>query len=109
MTANDALKIVNENVYRDKAIRYRICTIEDEITAKAHEGKRSCIIDFESCPGLRRDFIKIFGEEAMDKYLYYDVEREIRDYFEPRGFKFKLVTDAINGGVRQDPYWTICW
>nr|DAW98060.1 MAG TPA: hypothetical protein [Bacteriophage sp.] len=39
----------------------------------------------------------------------YNIETELREYFTKNGFIFKRVTDDVCGGVRQDPYWIICW
>lgn len=110
MTAIEALELTNNNHYKKDAIEYGIKTIESEIKEYATKGERSCIIRFLHHPGAyRRDFVPKYGEENKEHHKLYNVERELREYFTSQGFTFRLVTNDICGGVRQDPYWTICW
>ena len=58
-------------------------------------------------PGPFKEFQKKYGDS--EKYCEFNVEKELREYFTGNGFSFRYVTDDICGGVRQDPYWVICW
>ena len=58
-------------------------------------------------PALLKNFRKKYGDS--EKYCEFNVEKELREYFTGNGFSFRYVTDDICGGVRQDPYWVICW
>ena len=109
MTAKDAAEIAMSNDYRKDAAECAICTIEKRIKSHAENGERSCLIDFWAHPFGYLEFEKKYGSDKRDFYKQYDVEKEIRKYFESKGFVFKLVTDFICGGVRQAPFWTICW
>ena len=109
MLASEALAITNNNNFKADAVQYGIKSIEDKIRENATRGNRNCIIRFLHHPCVYRDFVSKYGEDHKDDYKLYDVEQEIREYFTNNGFKFRLITDDICGGVRQDPYWTICW
>ncbi len=109
MTAQEALNVTNSNPYKNDAVAYGIKSIECRIKKYAEKGERSCLIDFCNHPGGYKDFESKYGTGKIDFYRQYNVEKELRDYFEGNGFRFKLVTDDICGGVRQDPYWIICW
>ena len=109
MNAKEMLELTNKNNFRKEAIEYAIKSLEDKMQIFASRGNRNCIVDFKSYPGGHKDFIEKHGKENESNYSKYDVEKEIREHFEGLGFKFKLITDDICGGVRQDPYWTICW
>ena len=109
MTANEARELM-QNSYRTDAVQYAIASIEKKIRDYATRGNRSCIVSFYSHPGMYTDFVMKYGKERDENnYKQYDVESEIREHFTKNGFTFKLVTDDVCGGVRQDPYWTICW
>ena len=108
MNANEARELMGKS-FRADAVQYAIKTTEDKIRDYATRGNRSCYISFYSHPGGYKNFIQKYGEEHHDDYKQYNVEKEIKEYFTKNGFAFKLVTDDICGGVRQDPYWTICW
>lgn len=93
MKAHEALTIVQKNNERERALAKRIDHLENRIKAHAERGHRSCIADF---------------------YYYtlnggYNFEIEIKEYFIKNGFTFKRITDDVCGGVRQAPYWIICW
>ena len=108
MTANEAREMMNLS-FRADAVQYAIATVEKKIKDYATRGNRNCYVSFYSHPGKYKDFTQKYGKEHHDYYKQYDVEPEIREHFTKNGFTFKLVTDDICGGVRQDPYWTICW
>lgn len=109
MTAKDAAEIAMSNYYRKDAAEYAICTIEKRIRSYAEKGERECLIDFWNHPFGYLDFEKKYGKDKRDFYKQYNVEKEVREYYESKGFIFKLVTDFICGGVRQDPFWVIRW
>ena len=52
---------------------------------------------------------KLLEKEVEGNLTIEEVEKELREYFTGNGFSFRYVTDDICGGVRQDPYWVICW
>ena len=108
MNVNKARELM-KNSYRADAVQDAIATIEKKIKDYATRGNRNCYVSFYSHPGGHKDFIQKYGEEHHDDYKLYDVEQEIREYFTKNGFTFKLVTNDVCGGVRQDMYWTICW
>jgi hypothetical protein len=108
ITATEARALMSKS-FREDAIQHAIKSIESNIKKYASEGKRYTIVTFNKFPGAYNDFIKKYGEERKGEYVTYDVEIEIKNYFEKNGFYFKLVKDDICGGVKQDPYWTICW
>ena len=93
LLASEVLKMMNESP-RIEATKKQIERMEKKIKDYALRGHRSCIVDFYY---YNKDFSG------------YNLETEIKEYFTKNGFTFKLVTDDICGGVRQDPYWTICW
>lgn len=109
MTAQEALALTNTNSYRNDALAYGIADIESRIKRNAEAGKRSCLVGFRYHPGEYKKFEAKYGVDKRDDYCQYNVEREITEYFVKNGFSFKLITNDICGGVRQDPYWTICW
>lgn len=109
MLASEALEITNANNYKNDAIQYGIKEIEDKIKEYAKRGYRSCTISFYSHPYGYMNFVEKYGEENKEHYKLYNIETELREYFTKNGFAFKRVIDDICGGVRQDPYWTICW
>lgn len=110
VTLAEQMKILSkENRYKKDAFESAKEYMEREIKFYARKGKRSRLIDFEWLPGRRDDFLKKYGEEQKDEYRHYNIEEELREYFGKEGFTFKHVTDAVSGGVRQDPYWIICW
>lgn len=109
MTAQDALAITNNNSYRKDALTYAISNLEERIKKYAASGKRTCLVDFHSHPGPYLEFEAKYGADKSDDYHMYDIEEELREHFVKNGFSFKLIRDDICGGVRQDPYWTICW
>ena len=108
LLASEARELVKKS-FRKDAVEDAIASIEKKIKNNAERGNRSCIVNFYSYPGGYNEFIQKYGKEHHDDYKHYNVEEEIREYFSKNGFTFKLVTDDICGGVRQDPYWTICW
>ena len=93
LLASEVLKMMNESP-RIEATKKKIEQMEKKIKDHALRGYRSCIVDFYY---YNKDFSG------------YNLETEIKEYFTKNGFTFKLITDDICGGVRQDPYWTICW
>ena len=109
MTASEALNITNGNNYRAEAIQYGIEELEEKIKRTASKGYRQCIVSFYSFPYGFTEFLKKHGEERKKEFKEYNIETELREYFTRNGFKFKRITDDICGGVRQDPYWVICW
>lgn len=93
MTAKDALNITTNNLDRERALNRHIENLEAKITRFAELGRRDCIVEFYSYrPGGG-----------------YNFEVEIKEYFTNNGFTFKRITDDVCGGVRQAPYWIICW
>ena len=108
ITANEARELMKKS-FREDAINYGIQSIEKYIREYATQGKRNCIVSFYKYPYGYNDFIKKYGKEHHEDYRQYDVEIEIKEYFTKNGFCFKLIKDDICGGVRQDPYWVICW
>lgn len=109
MLASEALSITNANNYKNAAVQYGISNLEQKIRDCAEKGCRSCIVDFSTYPCGYNKFVEKYGEENSKWYKLYDIETELREYFTKNGFTFKKVVDDICGGVRQDPYWTICW
>lgn len=110
MLASEALAISNTNVYKKAAVEYGIAELEKKIRRLAKkDGRRSCIVSFSSFPCGYTEFIEKYGEENKSHHKLYNIEKELREYFTKNEFTFKLVTDDICGGVRQDPYWIICW
>ena len=109
MTVQEARALTEGNTYRTIAINYAISTIESTIRSRAEKGARSCIVDFMWHPNGFNKFIEQFGEDQKDRYVPFNVEQEVKEHFTRNGFSFKYVTDDICGGVRQDPYWIICW
>ncbi len=110
MTAQEALNITKSNPYKEDAVLYAIKNIEESIRKSAENGNRSCMVDFRAYPGRCQDFCSRYGEDKRaDFYRAYDVETEVREYFTKNGFSFRLVTDLVLGGVRQSPFWEICW
>lgn len=105
---NEARELMN-NSFRKNAVEDAIKCLEAKIKDSATRGNRSCYVSFYSYPGGYNDFIQKYGKEHHDDYKSYDVEKEIKEHFTKNGFTFRLVTDDVCGGVRQDPYWTICW
>lgn len=93
MLASDVLKITNESP-RMEAIKKQIEHMEEKIKKWATKGHRYCIADFYY---YNKDFSG------------YNLEKEIKEYFKNNGFTFKLITDDVCCGVRQSPYWIICW
>lgn len=108
MTANEARELMKDS-FRTDAIQDAIATIEGNIKKYAAKGHRSCYVSFYSHPGGYNDFISKYGKEHHNDYKMYDVKEEVVEYFANNGFNFKYVTDCILGGVRQDPFWEICW
>lgn len=94
MTADEARKLMLESE-RKNAVDHKIKMIENKIRENAKRGNRSCIVSFFS-----------YNSKSSPEF---DLETEIKEYFVGNGFSFKLITDDICGGVRQSPYWTICW
>lgn len=92
MLASDVLKITNESP-RMEAIKKQIEHMEEKIKKWATKGYRNCIADFY----------------YYNKDGGYNLETEIKEHFTNNGFTFKLITDDVCGGVRQSPYWIICW
>lgn len=109
MTAQDALAITNTNSYRNDALAYGIADIESRIKRNAEVGKRSCLVNFWYHPRGYKEFEAKYGVDKTDDYHQYNIEEALREHFVKNGFKFKLIRDDICGGVRQDPYWIICW
>ena len=110
MTLAEQMKTLSkENRYKKDAFEFEKEYMKRKIELYAKRGERSCLIDFECLPGKRSDFLKKYGEKQKDEYRHYNIEEELREYFGKEGFAFKHVTDAVSGGVRQDPYWIICW
>lgn len=109
MLASEALAITNVNNYKNDAVQYGIKELEEKIKEHAEKGYRNCIVSFYSHPYGYRDFIEKYGEENKEHYKLYNIETELREYFTKNGFTFKRVINDICGGVRQDPYWIICW
>ena len=108
INANEARELM-KNSFRAEAVQYAIENISQYIKERATQGYRSCIVTFNKHPNTYANFIKKYGKERHDDYKTYDVEKEIKEHFTKQGFTFKLITDDICGGVRQSPYWTICW
>ena len=109
MLASEALNMTNSNSYRADAIQHGIENLESEIKQAALKGHRECIVSFYSFPYGYRKFVEKYGEENEEKYREYNIEVELRKYFEENGFIFKRITGDICGGVRQAPYWVIQW
>ena len=109
MLASEALAITNNNIYKMEAVQCGIENLEKRIKRAALNGLRNCIVDFDSYPCNIADFLAKHGEENREAFKHYNIECELREHFTKNGFKFKYVTDAVSGGVRQDPYWIICW
>lgn len=109
MTAEEARRISNENTYREDAVRYGIEEMNKKIERVVLEGRRDCMADFYNFPCGYKDFEKKYGKENRGEYKRYNIETEIREYFTKNGFLFKYITDDVCGGVKQDPYWKICW
>lgn len=107
--ASEMLQLTNSNSYKQDAVNEAIKRTKDKIKNCAQRGERSCYIDFGCMPGGYQDFIDKYGKEAHDQYRRYDVETELRNYFSNEGFSFRRVSDLVLGGVRQDPFWKICW
>ena len=108
MNVSEARELM-KNSFREDAVKDAIKYIENKIREYATKGNRNCIVSFYSHPGGFNDFIEKYGKEHQKDYKQFNVECEIKEYFTKNGFTFKLVTDDVCGGVRQDPYWTICW
>ena len=101
-------ELVNEGTFAE-VMGVNINELKEKIKEHAEKGYRNCIVSFYSHPYGYRDFIEKYGEENKEHYKLYNIETELREYFTKNGFTFKIVTDDICGGVRQDPYWIICW
>lgn len=110
MSLADQMRTLSkENPYKKEAFECAKQYTKRLIESYAKNGKRSCPITFECVPGNKGIFLEKYGEQNEREWRRYDIEQEMREYFENEGFTFKYITNAINGGVRQDPYWTICW
>lgn len=107
MTAEEMRKISDGCSLRKNAVDYGIKTIEEKMMEYAKRGFRECYVSFNHHPGPFKEFQKKYGDN--EKYCEFNVEKELREYFTGNGFSFRYVTDDICGGVRQDPYWVICW
>lgn len=107
MTAADMRKISESCSLRKDAIDYGIKTIEEKMTEYAKRELRECYVSFHYHPGPFKEFKEKYGDN--EEYREFNVEKELREYFTGNGFTFRYVTDDICGGVRQDPYWVICW
>ena len=108
MNVNEARELMKSS-FREDAVTYAIKNLENKIREWATKGYRNCIVSFYSYPGGYNDFIQKYGEDNRNNHKQFNVEQEIKEHFTKNGFTFKLVTDDICGGVRQDPYWIICW
>ena len=92
---------------------------EDEICDYLSDEYGYCVFGFdvEKNDGFRGIFIEGtrsgYSPDQCDETITVNqlIEKleELREYFTKNGFTFKIVTDDICGGVRQDPYWIICW
>ncbi len=109
MTANEARMLTEDNQYRMDAVEYGIFCTEEKIRKAATGGEKSCLINFWYYPNGYLKFEEKYGPDTRTHYKQYDVESELREYFTKNGFKFRYVTDLVLGGVRQDPFWEICW
>ena len=110
MSLADQMRTLSEeNLYKKDAFEYAKQETKRLIELYAKKGERSCPINFAYVPGNKGVFLEKYGEQNEREWRSYDVEQEMREYFENEGFTFKYITNEINGGVRQDPYWRICW
>ena len=109
MNANEARELMRQNCFKMDAIQYAIERIEQDITEHALKGNRCCLVTFNKHPYGYAKFVEKYGKDNVDNYKTYDVEQEVKEHFTKEGFEFKLIRDDICGGVRQDPYWVICW
>lgn len=109
LMASEALEITNKNTYKMDAVIYGIKCLENKIRKYAKSGKRNCIVEFYVFPDTHKKFISKYGTENEKYYKGYDIETELKSYFENNGFRFKRIVGEVCGGVVQAPYWIICW
>lgn len=109
MLASEALAITNKNTYRTDAVNYGIKKLENNIKYYAELGRRECTCSFYAFPDTYSNFVEKYGKENRKHYSEYDIEVELKSYFEKNGFRFKRIVGENCDGVIQDPYWKICW
>lgn len=110
MITAEEMRNLSQSNYRKDAIKTAIEHIENNMKRAAKNQRRETFVSFYEFPGNCDDFCNKYGEAARKEYYRtYNVEQEVKEAFKRQGFSFKLITDDICGGVRQDPYWVICW
>lgn len=98
------------SIYKASAIQYGIEEVKKRIRRAELEGCSNCVVWFYSFPcDTYREFIEKYGEENKKEFREYNIETELREYFTRCGFTFERVTDDVWCGVKQAPYWIICW
>jgi hypothetical protein len=65
ITAEKMASIVNENQYRNDAVKYSIYYYEDQIMKNAKNGLDRCIVNFRNFPGTYKEFIKKYGSQLL--------------------------------------------
>ena len=110
MITAEEIRNLSLSSYRKDAIKTAIEHIENDIKRAAKNQRRETYVNFYAFPGDCDDFCNKYGEDARKEYYrLYNVEQEVKEAFRKQKFSFKLITDDICGGVRQDPYWVIRW
>lgn len=94
MLASEALAITNKNTYRTDAINYGIKKLENDIKYYAELGRRECTCSFYAFPDTYGNFVEKYGKENRKHYSEYNIEADLKSYFE------KMVSDLKELSVK---------
>ena len=87
MLASEALAITNKNTYRTDAVKYGIKKLETNIKYYAELGRRECACSFCTFPDTYSNFVEKYGKENRKHYSEYDIQVELKSYFEKKWFQ----------------------